>query len=70
MDIKTVCNTLQPIFDLSSDVMETNLQYQKVLARLIQRQQEAGKPLEEMALREIRELVRAANTQYLATQES
>ena len=54
MNIRTLCDTLQPLFDLSTEVMETNFHYQCLLAERIQK---AGKPLEQMTLAEVRQLV-------------
>ena len=67
MNIKTLCDTLRPIFDLSSDVMETNFHYQCLLAERIQA---TGKPLEEMTLAEVRKLINLANADYQAATTS
>ena len=63
MNIRTLCDTLQPLFDLSTEVMETNFHYQCLLAERIQK---AGRPLEQMTLAEVRQLVDAATADYQA----
>lgn len=61
MDVKTVCNTLRPLSDLVMEVAEINFHFESLLAEQIQR---ASKPLEDMTLTEINQLIAAANTEY------
>lgn len=61
MDIRTLMSTLQPLFDLSTEVMGTNFQFQCLLATRIQ---EAGKPLADMTLNEVTALVNQATAEY------
>ncbi|MCK7547166.1 hypothetical protein ACFQGA_09425 [Marinobacter koreensis] len=63
MNLKTLCDTLRPLFDLSTEVMETNFHYQQLLAERIQK---AGKPLEQLTLAEVRQLVDAVSDDYEA----
>lgn len=66
MDLKTVCDTLRPLFELSHEVMETNAPYQWLLA---ERVLQAGKPLEQMTLTEVRQLVDTATADYLTASQ-
>ncbi|NWO05795.1 MAG: hypothetical protein HLX50_08910 [Alteromonadaceae bacterium] len=61
MDVKTICNTLRPLFDLTAEVHETNAHYQQLLAEQIL---EAGKALDDMTLAEVRQLIERANADF------
>ena len=61
MDIKTVTSTLRPLLNLSNEVTETNFSYQMLLATQIL---QTGKPVEQMTLAEIQQLIEQANDEY------
>lgn len=63
MDVKTICNTLRPLFDLIAEVDETNAHYQQLLA---ERVLETGKTLDDMTLAEVRQLIELANADLWA----
>lgn len=65
MDIRTLMSILQPLFSLCTEVMNTNFQFQTLLASRIQ---QTGKPVEEMTLAEIRQLVDEVTAEYQANQ--
>lgn len=61
MDIKTVCNTLAPLRNIGSEILDTNAPYQFLLAeRLIA----AGKPIEQMTIDEVTHVINDANADY------
>lgn len=63
MDTATVCNILRPLWELSAEVAGTNAHYQILLAERILNSE---KPLNQMTLAEILELVELANSDFKA----